>query len=150
MILDAAGKTTPTPAVASKFRDIGGKVSPDGKWLAYASEVGGTLEVWVQGFPEAGRRVQVSEKGGMFSWWTASGRSLLWLGSDLQSLWRADVIPGSTFAFRTPVKTGTLPPGILRIDPSPDGTKFLGVALENQGEGSIVIVQNWRKAIEAR
>ena len=150
MVFDAAGKKAPAPVVASKFRDVGGVVSPNGKWLTYASEVGGTLEVWVQGFPEPGRRIQVSEKGGMFAWWTEGTRSLLWLGSDLQSLWRADVIPGSTFAIRAPVKTGTLPSGILRISPMPDGSKFLGVALDNQGEGSIVVVQNWRKALDSK
>mgnify|MGYP003341351042 CR=1 FL=1 len=40
-----------------------GQISPDGKWLAYQSEVSGNQEVYVRPFPDSGPRVQVSSAG---------------------------------------------------------------------------------------
>jgi hypothetical protein len=123
-------------------------VSPDDKWLAYASETGGSLEVWVQSFPTPGRRVQVSDKGGALAWWGPGGRQLIWMSSDFRSLWRADVIPGASFSVRTPVKFATLPPGIVSMDAMPDRQRFLAIEPERSGAGSVMVVQNWRRALK--
>lgn len=37
----------PRPVVASEFDDMHGQLSPDGRWLAYRSDVSGSYEVYV-------------------------------------------------------------------------------------------------------
>jgi serine/threonine protein kinase/Tol biopolymer transport system component len=150
MVIDSSGRSPARTLVQNTLRDVGGVVSPDGKWLAYGSEVGGNLEVWVQAFPNGGQRTQISQQGGVLSWWTADGRQLIWTGSDLRSLWRAEVIPGPAFAVKAPVKTATLPAGSLWIDATPDRQRFLAVMPERTGTGSVTVVQNWRKALEKK
>src|SRR5262249_953628 len=46
----------PFPIVATPFVEYGGKTSPDGKWIAYASNETGQYEVYVQAFPGPGDR----------------------------------------------------------------------------------------------
>src|SRR5262249_15590213 len=49
--------------------------SPDGRWLAYASNESGTLEVYLRSFPGPGGRWQISTGG--FPVWSRDGRELL-------------------------------------------------------------------------
>jgi len=146
-LMDASGKKPPTLFLQTASRDNGGPVSPDGKWLAYASDDSGRFEIYVQTFPTPGRKTQVSEQGALGVWWTRDSRQLLFLGADSQTMWRADVIPGSTFATKAPVKLGTLPPGIAFVDMTPDRQRLLAIAPERTSTGSITVVQNWRKAL---
>ena len=45
----------PIPFLQTPFNEMHGQVSPDGRWIAYASDESGTWEVYVQTFPDAGR-----------------------------------------------------------------------------------------------
>jgi Tol biopolymer transport system component len=51
-------------------------VSPDGKWMAYASDETGRYEVWIEPLPQTGRRYQVTRDGGSHPMWHAEGHSL--------------------------------------------------------------------------
>lgn len=53
-------------------------VSPDEQWLAYVSAETGTLEVFVQKFPELGDKIQISKGGGWYPKWSATGRELIY------------------------------------------------------------------------
>jgi Tol biopolymer transport system component len=149
-LIDAAGTKPPTAIVTGPGRDIGGPISPDGHWMAFAADDSGRLELFVQPFPSPGRRVQVSEKGAVGAWWTQDGRQLLFIGGDLRTLWRVDVQPGATFAVGTPRQIATLPEDIVSADSVPDRKRFLAIAPERTGIGSITVVQNWRAALDAK
>ena len=56
--------------------------SPDGRWLAYASEESGKREIYVQPFPGPGGKVPVSTDGGGFPQWSPNGRELFFLSPD--------------------------------------------------------------------
>jgi hypothetical protein len=43
-----------------------------------------------------------------------------------------------------------LPPNILAVDAMPDRQRFLALAPERTGTGSITVVQNWRRALDRR
>ena len=76
----AAGDTTPVPLVASRRAELFPALSPDGRWLAYASDESGALEVYVRPFPEtAGAKWQVSTAGGSQPTWSSTGRELLYV-----------------------------------------------------------------------
>jgi len=51
-------------------------VSRDGRWIAYTSNETGGNEVYVQRFPELGRKERVSPGGGIDPVWSADGKRL--------------------------------------------------------------------------
>ncbi len=72
-----AGDTTLVPLVTTPARDAFPALSPDGKWLAYASDESGSFEVYVRPFPNVGdSRFQVSTAGGISPLWAHSGKEL--------------------------------------------------------------------------
>ena len=75
-LLPLTGERKPRPIVKTRFAETNAEVSPDGRWLAYASDESGRVEVYVQGFPEGGDRIQVSIDGGEWPRWSADGREL--------------------------------------------------------------------------
>jgi serine/threonine-protein kinase len=63
-----------------EFRD--GRLSPDGRWLAYQSNETGRNEIYVTTFPAAGGRWQVSNAGGTDPIWGPSGTELLYVSEE--------------------------------------------------------------------
>jgi Tol biopolymer transport system component len=51
-------------------------LSPDGEWMAYASNETGRYEVWIEPFPRTGARYQVTRDGGSHPLWLPDGQSL--------------------------------------------------------------------------
>jgi Tol biopolymer transport system component len=135
--------------VAGPTLDVLAAVSPDGRWLAYGSDETGQFNVYVQPFGTPGRRVQISQQGGVGSWWTKDGRALFYVGTDLRTLWRVDVTTGQTFTAGTPRQTGVLPPGVTSLDFSPDRQRVLAIAPTRSGVGSATVVLNWRASLAA-
>ena len=59
--------------------EIGGRFSPDGRWIVYASNESGRSEIYVVSFPGLVSRRQVSSDGGMSPEWDSQGRTLYYL-----------------------------------------------------------------------
>ena len=90
--------STPVPLVASPADEFSPALSPDGKWLAYASDESGRSEVYVRPFPDASRaKWQVSNGGGAEPVWAHSGRELFYR-SLADSIVAVGVRPGGDFA----------------------------------------------------
>ena len=70
-------------------------VSPDGRWLAYASNETGTFEIYVRSLSEGSGRTRVSVGGGAEPRWARSGRELFFRNRD--SVYAAPVTPGPEF-----------------------------------------------------
>jgi Tol biopolymer transport system component len=51
-------------------------VSPDGRWMAYASNETGRYEVWLEPLPSNGTRYQLTRSGGSHPLWSPDGQSL--------------------------------------------------------------------------
>jgi len=146
-LVDASGTKPPTAIVRGPVRDYGGHVSPDGRWLAYTSEDSGKFEAYVQSFPSPGRKAQVSADGAVRAWWTRAGRQLVLLGGDYRTLSRVDLTPGVILGVGMPRAFAKLPADIVWIDAMPDRQRFLAIAPERTGTGSVTVVQNWRAAL---
>jgi len=54
--------------------------SPDGRWLAYASNESGMFQIYVRAFPDNGGKWQISNSGGIYPMWS---RGTLGAGHDL-------------------------------------------------------------------
>ena len=64
------------PVVKTRFAERDGVFSPDTKWIAYQSDESGRFEVYMQAFPKAGPRTQISTAGGAQVRWSRDGREL--------------------------------------------------------------------------
>jgi len=64
------GDTTPRWLVTTQFAELNGQASPDGRWLAYASNRSGQFEVYVEALSGRGGRTQISTGGGMAPRWS--------------------------------------------------------------------------------
>jgi len=138
------------PFYAGPTRDNAGPISPDGRWIAYVSDQTGRYELYVQSFPSPGHAVQLSRGGAVLMWWSRDSRQMVYLDDAMRSLWRVDVAAGGSLSAGTPVKLSTLPGNIVWMSATPDLQKFLALAPERIGVGSITVVQNWRAALDKK
>jgi serine/threonine-protein kinase len=76
--------------------------SPDGRWLAYASNESGVYEVYVRASPDNGTKWRISTDGGMYPVWLRSGHELLYRNNDDLVMTAAYATKGDTFAAEKP------------------------------------------------
>jgi serine/threonine protein kinase len=142
-----------------KYYQVAPKISPDGRWIAYASYESGKVEIYVRSFPEVNKgKWQVSTNGGNRPLWSPDpdGRELFYRNVD--SVMAVAVQTEPTFK---PGKTETLFRGTYAAeewDISHDGKRFLmikppastGAALAAAGPRKINIVLNWFEELKQR
>lgn len=76
--LSLHGDPHPRPLVKTSGYDSGGQFSPDGQWMAYASNESGQIEVYVHPYPGPDRKQQVSAQGGTHQKWNQNGKELFY------------------------------------------------------------------------
>jgi eukaryotic-like serine/threonine-protein kinase len=120
----------PKPVVASTFRERSPSLSPDGKWLAYASDETGRFEVFVRPFPDAqSAKWQVSSDGGTSPHWSAQGNELFYLDA-ANAMQTAHVTTRPTFGIVSKERLFSasgyyISPWSQAYDVTPDGQRFL-------------------------
>jgi eukaryotic-like serine/threonine-protein kinase len=127
-----------------------GQFSPDGKWVAYASNETGKWEIYVTSFPESRGKWQVSTGGGEQPRWRGDGKELFYLSSDGKMM-AASVTLGAAFDARRPMAlfqtTPRLPNSILDLfvyDVSRDGQRFLiNTQVKQADSAPMSVVLNW-------
>ena len=90
------------PLVQTPRIDYGGVFSPDGRWIAYFSDVSGVTEVYVQPYPGAGPRIQVSVDRGTYPKWNPNGREIFYQGRT--AIFAVPVLGTTPFIAGTPVR----------------------------------------------
>ncbi len=127
----------------------GAQVSWDGKWIAYASDESGRQEIYVQHFPPAGGKWQISTDGGIEPMWNANGKELLYL--HVNSLMAVDVKAGvDRFEPGAPHLLFEAPIGNLMRNAyavTPDGKRFLiNTHVDATDRLPMTVVLNWPAA----
>lgn len=79
MLLPMTGERQPQPFLKTSANEQGGKVSPDGKWLAYQSDESGSSEIYVTSFPQPARSWRISMSGGTTPSWRGDGHELFFV-----------------------------------------------------------------------
>jgi Tol biopolymer transport system component len=67
------GKRESIPYMTGPFNELGPRFSPDGKWVALATDESGRSEVYVRSYPDPSARIQISVAGGGQPIWSADG-----------------------------------------------------------------------------
>ncbi|MGI8703221.1 MAG: TolB family protein, partial [Candidatus Limnocylindrales bacterium] len=150
------GDTTLVPLANGPAFEGDAAVSPDGRWLAYASEESGIFEIYVRPFPDAASaRWQVSAAGGTDPVWSRSGRELFYLSAQ-NEMTSVEVTPGAGFSISPPKRLfSTAPyspvPPVPSFDVSPDGKRFLLLRETTPTDrNELIVVQNWVEEMKAR
>ncbi|NOT33004.1 MAG: protein kinase, partial [Candidatus Eisenbacteria bacterium] len=137
---------TPEPLIQTPFIEGRGRLSPDGRWLAYESWESGRAEVFVMSLKGAAGKWQVSVRGGSEPCWSRDGRELFFLSGD-QQLMAMPVGAGDSFQPATPQALFRVvtEPGTRRnvYDVSADG-RFVFVIPANEQSTPMTVVVNWR------
>jgi len=102
--------------------------SPDGRWLAYASNESGTEEVYVRAFSGQGGKVQISTSGGSYPIWSRKEHKLFFLTSEWRIMVLDYAVNGGSFAPGRPTswspKSLIFVGGLYPYDLAPDGDRF--------------------------
>jgi len=146
-ILPLEGERKPQPFLQTPFSEREPKFSPDGRWLAYASDESGQSEVYVRPFPKAEEgKSQISTEGGTEPVWVGNGELFYRNGDQMMAV---DITTEPTFRTSTPrllfegrYQQSTLP--LLPFyDVTADGQRFVMVQAQETDPGQINVVLNW-------
>ena len=145
LLRQADGKGEARVLVRTPGNDANGQISPDGRWLLWASDESGRHEVYVAPFPGGGASVQVSRDGGDQPRWNPAGGELFFKTPD-NVLTAVRIETGSgTVSVGTPAPlfpivefTG------WTYDVTPDGARFLVREPLAEGDASpVTLLTDW-------
>jgi eukaryotic-like serine/threonine-protein kinase len=143
-----SGDRKPYPVLKASFPQDHASLSPDGHWLAYVSQESGRREVFVQTFPPAGGKWQISNGGGTEPSWRRDGKELFFLGG---SKFKAVDVRASGASFEAGIPKDLFEVQLESINrrnryvATPDGQRFLFVTTPKSLDTvPFVVVQNWQ------
>ena len=137
---DGTSTFTNTP-----FRESFAKFSPDGRWIAYASDESGKDEVYITSYPRPGAKPLISTDGGTDPVWAPDGRRLFYLNGN--QLMQVAMSFGETIVAGVPelVVEGD----IIDYDVYPDGERIIAIRPEGSGGWNrLNVVLNWFPELE--
>ena len=134
-------------------------ISPNGRWIAYASPGSGSSNIYLRPFDGDGKW-QVSPGLGGYPRWSGDGRKLFYIeiGTPKRPLMEVDIEDGDAPRIGAPrvvipdlggrFLTTTAP--AINWDAAPDGNRFIFVEFERdeRSRGRIEIALNWARNLE--
>ena len=136
--------------------NVAATVSPNGKWIAYASNVAGRPEVYVERYPELGNRQPISTSG-LVPLWSPDGSELFFSSPDNRQMLAVAMQSGTTLvAGRPQVLFDIALPAAGRgggglYDVGPDG-RFLIIRSGQEAVAgtatNLIFVQNWLEELK--
>jgi Tol biopolymer transport system component len=143
----------PVPIVQTDADERTGRLSSDGRWLAFVSNKSGVSEIYVQPFPGPGASVRVSTRGGDQPEWRPDGSELFYIALD-GKLMAAPIKPAadrSSIDVGEPVALFPARIGVVvrsiragTYFPTADGQRFLvDRLLQDPGGTPLRVVLHW-------
>jgi hypothetical protein len=125
------------------------RLSPDGTWIAYASDESGGWEVYVQSFPAGGAKRAISVGGGVEPHWTRGGREIVYLTPD-GTIMSVEIAAGAQaleagrpkLLFRVPL-SGDITRYRNHYAVTSDGQRFLVDTADEATREPLTVVVNW-------
>jgi serine/threonine protein kinase/Tol biopolymer transport system component len=145
----------PKPLLQAKWTVRSAQFSPDGRWMAYASNETGNMEVYVSPFPSVNGKWQVSSAGGQEPKWRQDSKELFYLSADGKMMAVA-VKTGASFEAGSPValfQTHRRQPVSAQdhfsYDASADGQRFLIITKVDEAYAApLSVLLNWASEME--
>jgi serine/threonine protein kinase/Tol biopolymer transport system component len=146
-MVETDGDRKPYPYLPSRFIESWNAISPDGQWIAYASNQPGQNEILVESIPTGKGRRQISTEGGDWPVWRRDGKELFFRqGTKIMAapirLTKTSVEAGKPQAlFEVPADT--------RFQVSRDGQRFL-IAMPVEGAAAatpLTVDTDWRAGV---
>jgi len=143
------------PLLQTPALEVDGRLSPDGRWLAYRSNESGIDQIYViaagrPGGGASGAKWQISVDGGRYPVWSRDGREILYLEPSL-NLSRVSVEPdgavGLRFGKPEALFGTTLLADSASFDLAPDGQSLI---LNHYGEAQsrpLRMILDWRRLL---
>jgi Tol biopolymer transport system component len=152
-ILPFLGDRKPFPFLQSRFNEGGPSIAPNGRWIAYNSNESGKQQVYVQSFPMAAGKWQISAQGGDSPQWRRDGKELFYLSEDG---WMMAVPISDSVSFQAGLakplfranQPGWAAGGMSRYGVSADGQRFLINIASEETHSPITVVLNWRAGVQ--
>jgi Tol biopolymer transport system component len=153
--LDLQGGNEIRPLIETPDWNFPGKLSPDGRHIAYISSESGRMQVFIKRFPSGEGKWQVSVDGGYWPRWNERGDEIFFVtrGNEMMVV---DVETEPTLRLGTPQVLFTMPSSGVTLpfnwpdgfDATPDGQRFVMLQSPDEAEDEIevegiTVVQNW-------
>ena len=143
------------PLLQAKWTVRNAQFSPDGRWVAYASNETGSMEIYVSPFPSGNGKWQVSSAGGGEPRWRQDGKELFYLSSE-GMLMAVAVTTGASFKAGSPValfqthrRQPVSAPDVFSYDVSGDGQRFLIIKkMDEANAAPLSVILNWDSEME--
>lgn len=142
-------KTMPKPIPGTPSDVKEARLSPDGKWIAYASEQSGTSIIFVQDFPKEESRIPISGRGASNPQWSRKENELFYLSGQNELVSVPVREDGSLIAGVPQVLFKTQIVGVNPYAIAPDGQRFLmQIPADNSAGAVIAVVLNWAGTLQ--
>jgi eukaryotic-like serine/threonine-protein kinase len=155
-VLPLEGHKQPVPLLNTEFDEYNARFSPDGHWIAYASNESGRFEVYVRSFSmnsdgtvvKAGSKWQISDGSGVTPRWRDDGRELYYRSqAGNQSIMAVEIVTSPVFRAGSPKPLVPLSTQAI-WDSASDGQRFL-VSLPKSGKPEpYTVVLNWQASLK--
>ncbi|MFZ4622503.1 MAG: TolB family protein, partial [Bacteroidota bacterium] len=155
LILDRDKGNAVTPLISGRGYFYGGSISPDGRYIVYGSSETGTLEAYVQTYPDLKGKWQISLNGGIGPMWSPTGNEIFFVNS-VGKMMSVSVKTTPSFMAEKPKELfdvsamyfPNIP--INNFDVSSDGKKFIMLrnSTSNSKMTSFNYVVNWLEELE--
>jgi len=138
----------PRKLIDGPSHQINGRISPDGRRIAYDSDEQGRREVFLEDYPPTGRQTRISSNGGGFPLWRGDGLELFYIepgGNVMAAAISAGAemevsLPKKLFQVRFPFSPAL---AVYQYAVTRDGQRFLCATVKT--EPPVVVVLNWER-----
>ena len=143
------------PLLQAKWTVRNAQFSPDGRWMAYASNETGGMQIYVSPFPSGNGKWQVSITGGQEPRWRQDGKELFYVSADGKMMAVA-VTAGASFEAGSPValfqthrRQSVSSQDVFSYDVSSDGQRFLiATKVDETTAAPVSVLLNWASEME--
>ena len=155
-VLPLFGDRKPFPYIDAPGNQQYAQFSPDGHWVAYASDESGHSEVYVAPFPWTGAKWQVSNGDGVLPRWRRDGKEIFFLRMGSSGVFGADVNGhGSSFEVgevHNLFNVNNLSPSSAgqQYAVTGDGQRFLQITTGDAGKLPLNVIQNWTAQLQGK